>query len=389
MGLNVPLAVTNKNKIEDMKFARILSFSVAACILAGCSGDEVLPGGGDGGAEITVALQSSGEPSTRVSLAGSDNLQHVKYVQLYVFNGTDAQTARCVASENVMWREQEGEIAAQYYKLLADIPEGDYTFLAVGLDNPLTADRLPDKSKTGAATAYNLPEAIVAGDGAATGTLLADAYASLAEGKGAADIANAELMAGFSTAHWNATDDITVTVEMKRRVAGVMFYVTNVPEGVDKIELLCSSAQYSNVPLCQQETADYGNAQLGDETKTLLSAEVTYDVLASEAVTLADGSVTEKQRGSVYAAAYVLPMPQLTGTFTLRLTSAGGTTADRKVKIEDTAAAGTYVYDFPVQANWIYTIGSKSATADEPYDLGGTGDIIVDGNWQADVDIPM
>lgn len=387
--MNVPLAVTNKNKIEDMKFARILSFSVAACILAGCSGDEVLPGGGDGGAEITVALQSLGEPSTRVSLAGSDNLQHVKYVQLYVFNGTDAQTARCVASENVMWREQEGEMAAQYYKLLADIPEGDYTFLAVGLDNPLTDDRLPDKSKTGAATAYNLPEAIVADDGAATGTLLADAYASLAEGKGAADIANAELMAGFSTAHWNATDDITVTVEMKRRVAGVMFYVTNVPEGVDKIELLCSSAQYSNVPLCQQETADYGNARLGDDTKTLLSAEVTYDVLASEAVTLADGSVTEKQRGSVYAAAYVLPMPQQTGTFTLRLTYAGGTTADRKVKIEDTAAAGTYVYDFPVQANWIYTIGSKSATADEPYDLGGTGDIIVDGNWQADVDIPM
>lgn len=387
--MNVPLAVTNKNKIEDMKFARILSFSVAACILAGCSGDEVLPGGGDGGAEITVALQSLGEPSTRVSLAGSDNLQHVKYVQLYVFNGTDAQTARCVASENVMWREQEGEMAAQYYKLLADIPEGDYTFLAVGLDNPLTDDRLPDKSKTGAATAYNLPEAIVAGDGATTGTLLADAYASLAEGKGAADIANAELMAGFSTAHWNATDDITVTIEMLRRVAGVMCYVTNVPEGVDKIELLCSSAQYSNVPLCQQETADYGNAQLGDETKTLLSAEVTYDVLASESVTLADGSVTEKQRGSVYAAAYVLPMPQLTGTFTLRLTSAGGTTTDRKVKIEDTAAAGTYVYDFPVQANWIYTIGSKSATADEPYDLGGTGDIIVDGNWQADVDIPM
>lgn len=372
-----------------MKVARRILFSLlAACFFSGCGSDDVLPEN-DGNAGILIALQSSGEPSTRVSLAGSDNLQHVKYVQLYVFNGTDAQTARCVASENVMWREQEGEMAAQYYKLLADIPEGDYTFLAVGLDNPLTADRSPDKSKTGAATAYNLPEAIVAGDGAATGTLLADAYASLADRRTVADIANAELMAGFSTAHWNATDDITVTVEMKRRVAGVMFYVTNVPEGVDKIELLCSSAQYSNVPLCQQETADYGNAQLGEETKTLLSAEVTYDVLASEAVTLADGSVMEKQRGSVYAAAYVLPMPPLTGTFTLRLTYAGGTTTDRKVKIEDTAAAGTYVYDFPVQANWIYTIGSKSATADEPYDLGGMGDIIVDGNWQADVDIPM
>lgn len=374
-----------------MKFARILSFSVAACILAGCSGDEVLPGGGDGGAEITVALQSSGEPSTRVSLAGSDNLQHVKYVQLYVFNGTDAQTARCVASENVMWREQEGESAAQYYKLLAELPAGEYTFLAVGLDNPLTDDRLPDKSKTGAATAYNLPEAIVAGDGATTGTLLAGAYASLAEGKGAADIANAELMAGFSTAHWNATDDITVTIEMLRRVAGVMCYVTNVPENVTKIELVCAEPQYSDVPLCKQaDGADFGTARLGDETKTVLSMPVTYDVLAAESVTLTDGTVMEKQRGSVYAAAFMLPMPQLTGTFKLRISYSDNTSTERNVKIATgNPAPDDYTYDFSIDANRMYTIGEKSDAADNPYDLGGTGDIIVDGNWQADINIPM
>ena len=374
-----------------MKFARILSFSVAACILAGCSGDEVLPGGGDGGAEITVALQSSGEPSTRVSLAGSDNLQHVKYVQLYVFNGTDAQTARCVASENVMWREQEGEIAAQYYKLLAELSAGEYTFLAVGLDNPLTADRLPDKSKTGAATAYNLPEAIVAGDGAVTGTLLADACALLADWRTVADIANAELMAGYATAQWDAGKDLTVTIEMLRRVAGVMCYVTNVPENVTKIELVCAEPQYSDVPLCKQaDGADFGTARLGEETKTVLSMPVTYDVLAAESVTLTDGTVMEKQRGSVYAAAFMLPMPQLTGTFKLRISYSDNTSTERNVKIATgNPAPDDYTYDFSIDANRMYTIGEKSATADNPYDLGGTGDIIVDGNWQADINIPM
>ena len=371
-----------------MKLARILLFILTFCAFCGCH--DGLPEAG-GRAAITIALQSSGEPDTRVSLAGSDDLQHVTYVHLYVFQGTEASSARCVASENVMWRAQEGTEAAQYYKLVADLAAGDYTFLAVGLDNPLTADRLPDVSKCGAATAYHLPEAIVAGDGVSTGTLLSEAYAVLADGKTVADIAQAELMAGFATASWNSVDDLTVTVELRRRVAGVMCYVTDVPEGVTKIELVGAVAQYSNVPLCKQEEgADFGNAQLGEDTKAILSMPVTEEILAAESMALPDGTVVAKQRGSVYGAVYMLPMPQQTGTFTLRLTSGDGTVADRRVKIATgNPAPDDYTYDFPVRANWIYTIGSKSANVDEPQGLGGTGDIIVDGNWQADIDIAM
>ena len=367
-----------------MKFAQILSFSLAACLLAACGGDEALPvGGGEG--EIVIALQSSGTPASRVSLAGSAPLQHVTYVQVYVFNGTGSD-ARCVASENAMWHRQEGQIAAQYYKLRARLAEGQYTFLAVGIDNPLTGDRLPDTSLPGVATAYGLPDAIEAGDGVTTGTQLADAYARLASGKSVADIASAELMAGFAQAEWNSVDDITVALTLQRRVAGVQCYLTNVPEGVTKIELICATSQYSDVPLCKQpEDNDFGTGQLDGET-VLLSIPVTDEVLAAESVTLADGSTIAKQRGSVYAAAFLLPIPQQEAMLTLRLTS--GSVNDKKVKLD--TGEGAYTYDFPLRANWLYSIGHKSADVDDPEDLGGeTTDIVIDGNWQADVDIPL
>ncbi len=369
-----------------MKFARILSFSLAACLLAACGSDETLPvGGGDG--EIVIALQSSGTPASRVSLAGSDPLQHVTYVQVYAFKGT-GDDARCVVSENAMWHRQEGQIAAQYYKLRTRLDAGEYTFLAVGIDNPLTGDRLPDTSLRGAATAYGLPDAIEAGDGVTTGTRLADAYARLAAGKSADDIASAELMAGFAQAEWNRVDDITVALELRRRVAGVQCYLTNVPEGVTKIELICATPQYSNVPLCKQaEEADFGTEQLGEETEVLLSMPVNDEVLAAESVTLADGSTIAKQRGSVYAAAFLLPIPQQQAMLTLRLTNASGTEV-KNVKLD--TGEGAYTYDFPLRANWLYSIGHKSADIDEPEDLGGKmTDIVIDGNWQVDVDIPL
>lgn len=374
-----------------MKFTRIVPFVLAVGLLSGCNGHESEPVPGSGG-QITIALQSSGLPVSRVSLAGSDPIQHVKYVQLYVFNGTDPQTARCVASENVVWQEQEGQIAAQYYKLQTPLPDGEYTFVAVGLDNPLTTDGRPDISALGAATTYGLPEAIEAGDGVTTGTLLADARASLASGRSVEDIAEAELMAGFATSVWNATDDITVQLELRRRVAGVLCYVTQIPEDVEKIELICATSQYADVPLCKQtEGADFGTRQLGEETRVLLSISVTAEILAAEQVQLTDGTTIAKQRGSIYAAAYLLPIPQQTNMLTVRLSFtevSGKPTVERKVRlsIDD---SGAYTYDFPIQANWIYSIGTKSADTDSPADLGGEADIVIDGNWQANIDIPM
>ncbi|WP_286007696.1 hypothetical protein [Barnesiella viscericola] len=375
-----------------MKLARTLLWVWVASLLTGCSGRDVeLVSGHDG--MITIALQSSGLPVSRVSLSGSDPMQHVTYVQLYVFNGIDPLTARCVASENVMWHEQTGQLAAQYYKLQTPLAGGEYTFVAVGLDNPLNGDGLPDLSSKGSATAYGLPGAIEAGDGLSTGTLLADARASLVDGGSVADVAESELMAGFATSAWNGTDDITVQLELQRRVAGVLCYVTQVPESVETIELISATPQYADVPLCKQpEGSDFGTRQLGEESRVLLSTPVTAEALAAEQVQLADGTTIAKQRGSIYVAAYLLPVPQQTNMLTVRLTfteASGKAPVEKRVRLA-TDNAGGYTYDFPIQANWIYSIGRKSTEVDEPADLGGdNSDIVADGNWQADIDIPM
>ena len=77
---------------------------------------------------------------------------------------------------------------------------------------------------------------------------------------------------------------------------------------------------------------------------------------------------------------------------TVRLTfteASGKAPVEKRVRLA-TDNAGGYTYDFPIQANWIYSIGRKSTEVDEPADLGGdNSDIVADGNWQVDIDIPM
>lgn len=358
--------------------------AAAMLLVAGCSKDEAAaPGHG-----ITVALWSDASLTTRTSLAGTDDVQHVQYVQLYVFRGT-GDDAVCVASEDVMWQQPQGGTQAQYYRLEADLEADDYTFLAVGLDSPLAADGTPDMGQAGSAATYGLPAAVQEGT-----TTKGEAIARLADGKTAADIAQSELMAGSTTAYWDEASDLTVTVGLKRRVAGMMFYLTNIPDGVNNIELVCSTQQYSDVPLFAHGDAlsDHGTTQFDSGSEVILSSPVNQDVLAAETITLADGTSLDKQRGSIYMAAYLLPMPEVAvgegeAMFSLRLTYDDPSVSDvRKVRLD-----GESDYAFPIQPNWIYRVGHKSSTEDEPQDIGGApgGDIVVDGNWQASIDIPM
>lgn len=98
-----------------------------------------------------------------------------------------------------------------------------------------------------------------------------------------------------------------------------------------------------------------------------------------------------------------LPAPENTEntetcTFTLELVKEGGNVDSKNVVWEttepDTDGNMQTVKNkaFAIEANHFYSIGSKDATTDDPYDLGGLEDevvIYVDGNWQAEVNIPM
>lgn len=355
---------------------------LALATLGACqTGDDT--NGQEENGQITIKFTA--EPLTRTTLASSDNVQHVKYVQVYVFDGTEA-SAVCVASENVGWKQlQPGGTVTQYYTLKQKLDDGNYTILAVGLDN--------DKSeKEGAGYAYGLPDAIK------QGTTLGDAKATLVEDEDhtAADMNKAELFAGSNTVTVEPGANRITEITLKRRVAGVMAYFTNIPSDVTKIQLILYKDQYKDVPLIAQTSNDHGTVQVGGST-VLLDIDVNQDILKQEVVYASDRTtvVGTKLPGTVLQGAYMLPMPapESESTLTLVQIKEGGEIKQKNdLVLSNPASGGTGIKNFPIEANVFYTIGRKDADHDEPYSLGDLSDgdyIYVDGNWQADVDIPM
>ena len=351
---------------------------LALATLGACqTGDDT--NGQEENGQITIKFTA--EPLTRTTLASSDNVQHVKYVQVYVFDGTEA-SAVCVASENVGWKQlQPGGTVTQYYTLKQKLDDGKtYTILAVGLDND-------NSEQEGSGYAYGLPDAIK------QGTTLGDAKATLAEDRTAADMNKAELFAGSNTVTVQPGANRITEITLMRRVAGVMAYFTNIPSDVEEIQLILYDNQYKDVPLIAQKSNDYGTGQLEGST-VLLDIKVSQDILKQEVVYASDRKtvVGTKLPGTVLQGAYMLPMPAPESGYTLTLVqinNRGETKQKNNLVLSSPASVST---NFPIEANCFYTIGRKDADHDEPYPLEDLSDgdyIYVDGNWQADVDIPM
>ena len=366
---------------------------LALATLGACqTGDDT--NGQEENGQITIKFTA--EPLTRTTLASSDNVQHVKYVQVYVFKGTDA-SAVCVASENVGWKQlQPGGTVTQYYTLKQKLDDGEYTILAVGLDNDKSEQEGNDNSEQeGAGYAYGLPEAIKVKSETEQGTTLGGAKATLAKDRSAADMNKAELFAGSNTVAVQHGANRITEITLKRRVAGVMAYFTNIPSDVERIQLKLYDNQYKDVPLIAQTSNDHGTGQLESST-VLLDIEVNQKILEQEEVYASDGTVVgTKLPGTVLQGAYMLPMPAPESESTLTLVqikSDGKPQQENKLVLSNPASGSTGIKNFPIEANVFYTIGRKDADHDEPYSLGdlSSGDYIyVDGNWQADVDIPM
>lgn len=362
---------------------------LALATLGACqTGDDT--NGQEENGQITIKFTA--EPLTRTTLASSDNVQHVKYVQVYVFEGTEA-SAVCVASENVGWKQlQPGGTVTQYYTLKQKLDDGKtYTILAVGLDND------NDKSEQeGAGYAYGLPDAIKVKSETEQGTTLGDAKATLAERRTAADMNKAELFAGSNTVTVQPGANRITEITLKRRVAGVMAYFTNIPSDVERIQLILYKDQYKDVPLIAQTSKDYGTVQ-ADGSTVLLDIEVSQDILKQEVVYASDRTtvVGTKLPGTVLQGAYMLPMPAPGSGSTLTLVQIkkeGEIKQKNDLVLSNPASGSTGIKNFPIEANVFYTIGRKDAGHDEPYpleDLSSGDYIYVDGNWQADVDIPM
>lgn len=354
--------------------------------LSACTSDEAsLPPEPDGQGNVTFLFTAGSEITTRTVLDSPENLQHVEWVYLYIFSGT-GNAATYSDTKEIPW-PKPGDVGYQTTERRYSIalPPGDYTFLAIGLD---------DRS----GETYNFPAAI------ATGTTLADAKAVLATGKTKENIARSELFAGYTEAIGvKESGNPAVTIDLWRRVAGVLGYFKNAPDGTSKIQISLYTQQNGSGYLLKQivesENYPYGiknPANFNDYITSPISSAEQDKILVSIDVPTGTAE-TDVLSGGAYMLPVAAPLIVDSETeYTLlveAIASDGSIVKTMKAKMKEgddlyisETGGGTGIMDisgpfrFPIVANHFYAMGTKDA----PIDLGGGDDIVitVDPGWQ-------
>lgn len=214
---------------------------------------------------ILVKLTNGSLTSTKTALSSSANLHHVEKVYAFLYQGdtTDMTKAKYVKHEDLNWNPKDSSdykvdvVQAKEFLLKnsLNLPSGDYTLLCVGLD---------DRS----GETYDLPTALI-------GKSLSEAKAVLAAGKKQDDIAHSEFFAGWETFEYVRGGLSEVEIEMRRRVAGVLCYLKDIPYTltdngtyrVTQVRLRLFTNQNSSVSLLrpkEKDALDFGTEPLSD-----------------------------------------------------------------------------------------------------------------------------
>ena len=214
---------------------------------------------------ILVKLTNGSLASTKTALSSSANLHHVKEVHVFLYQGdtTDMTKAKYVKHENLNWNPMDSADykvdAVQVKEFLLEnslnLPSGNYTLLCVGLD---------DRS----GETYGLPDAL-------ENKPLSEAKATLAKGISIDGIAHSELFAGWETFEYVRGGLSEVEIEMRRRVAGVLCYLKDIPYTltdngtyrVTQVRLRLFTNQNHSVSLLrpkEKDALDFGTDRLSD-----------------------------------------------------------------------------------------------------------------------------
>ena len=214
---------------------------------------------------ILVKLTNGSLASTKTALSSSANLHHVKEVHVFLYQGdtTDMTKAKYVKHENLNWNPMDSADykvdAVQVKEFLLEnslnLPSGNYTLLCVGLD---------DRS----GETYGLPDAL-------ENKPLSEAKATLAKGISIDGIAHSELFAGWETFEYVRGGLSEVEIEMRRRVAGVLCYLKDIPYTltdngtyrVTQVRLRLFTNQKHSVSLLrpkEKDALDFGTDRLSD-----------------------------------------------------------------------------------------------------------------------------
>ena len=338
----------------------ILSSSLLL-LLAACEDtlQNSLPATGDG-LPVTLTLDSREESAaTRTTLGSADPTHHVQQVEILIFEG-GGDDAQCIDTETIKtWPKEQNSLT---YTLQHPFVEGQtYTLLGVGKDTEFNSTYDIDENKT-----------------------LGETYAKLKDGKSKDDIAQCEFFTGTVTfthqGRGTQIDDLT----MRRRVAGVMLYVTEIPQEVEgkrvtSVRLELGSNQKSSVLLKRDFTDLEWTEPDGQEELTGSQTLAQID-LSNYTYTEGQDFYMEKGKPAIgYAGVYMLPLNKTenVNTFTVKLygkevNGEGNLTGTEElVKSFTVTNHNANSTTFDIRSNYIYCIGKKGEGIDEPISLSG------------------
>lgn len=365
-----------------------------ACLATAGCGQEDMPTPDtpdDSRPQVVLTFSASPGLTTRTQLPGPQYLQHVQTMHLYIFNGT-GDDASCVAYEKVDWEDVKAPaggantVSKNHKVQYKDFAVGQpYTFIAVGLD-----DRSGDT--------YGLPTSVQVDQ---TTLATAKAVLDIANSKTREDIAVSELFGGSLVLIPVAAGQLTGTIELKRRVAGVFGYFKNIPQQVKekkvaslRIELY--KPQNKSIWLTAKPTKD--EDVIMDPIANTDDNKILVEIPLTPENTIEDKVIS---KGS-----YVLPMKAPTTedcTLLVTLVAEDGTTLQSrnvKYKLDDTisdTSGGTGIitvtkdlYRFAINANWFYQIGSETEPVEWKEEEEQNNIVItVHPNWEGVTEIPL
>ena len=344
---------------------------------------------------ITLTL-TSGNMETRTNLTSTAATQNVDtvYIALYKVNEDGVyDNATFVAARNFDWSNESSltsyEKQTQIFKF-EDLVSGEYVILAVGVDADSRTTYFTDLSDF--ENKLNSTNA----------NTLANAKAIAAN---AASIATSELFAGWKTFTYEPDIENKVEVEMKRRVAGVLCYLKDIPSTitksdgtyiVTKVQLRLFANQNSAIRLARKEKGENNIGLQEDFGETQLENS---DILMSynlKGFSSKDGfyeiPVTDNTRlpNTILMGAYMLPIeysPDENNKSTLTLEvwgtndnlASGASPEEVCIQsfpvLQNGLSSGNDAEKYSIYSNYIYHIGQKpdnnSTEGDYPESLAG------------------
>lgn len=323
---------------------KLMFFALASMFLFACSGDdEKSPGEDNGNAQITFELTASGKQDngdfTRAPVYSQEATNHVTRVSVYAFmnNGTDYMYVKTF--DITGWTD--GTTFKRYVVADQDkVPAGDYKFLAVGRDaTDMYTVTMPD-----ATTTFSAMSASVTAAGNET-----------------------EIFAGSSQTQV-MDQGSRVSIEMKRKVAGILGYFKNVPQSLNGMDVRYLKLTVSNTNLQVNLSTGAGLTPSPlPGSYDIMNIDLMGQPIMNGVYTGNDlsGQGVVKVANSQLGGTYLIPVSGV--TLTLGLYDASNV-AIKTWTVKDSAGGASI---FNIASNQFYSLGTKVQTGST---TGGTPD---------------